>query len=218
MSFDGYIFVMKFREKLVELTRGRVRKDVAADAGIAPGILNNYINRGSEPMASQALKLARALQVPFDWLVDDDSAMPPPSMTDSLANINDNALMAEVTKRWMRALKELQSAYERVAVYDWAAARKVLQNWDGADDPLPPDVQEIENVVRDLMTRVYIAEHWFDPRRISPVSARRLEADLAAAKAAAQSALATCPEVAKLDPRGILIEISSPAQKSQKAK
>lgn len=67
---------MTFREKLQHLTEDRIKAKVAARAGIGPTVLNNYLHRGNEPTASNALRLARALDVSVEWLIDDEQGLP----------------------------------------------------------------------------------------------------------------------------------------------
>ena len=46
--------------------------------GLAPTAISNYIASGSIPRADIALKIARAVGVPLDWLIDDSQDFPPP--------------------------------------------------------------------------------------------------------------------------------------------
>lgn len=49
---------------------------------MSPSHLNKVL-RGSEPGARKALQLARRLEVPLDWLVDDEADWPPPQDKES---------------------------------------------------------------------------------------------------------------------------------------
>lgn len=69
-----------FAEKLrVLLAAKRVsQKRLASSLGISKSTLNDYLTEKSKPQIDTALKLARALQVPLEWLADDCLDYPPP--------------------------------------------------------------------------------------------------------------------------------------------
>jgi hypothetical protein len=70
---------MGFKEKLARLTGGRIKSQVAREAGLPQTTVSDYINKGYIPRADLALRLAKALDVSVEWLIDDEQGWPPPS-------------------------------------------------------------------------------------------------------------------------------------------
>jgi transcriptional regulator with XRE-family HTH domain len=61
----------EFQKKLRLLMDGRSRKKVAEEAAIDPQWLANYLSRGDWPRADAILRIARALDVDVEWLLDE---------------------------------------------------------------------------------------------------------------------------------------------------
>lgn len=68
---------MTFTQKLARLTEDRHKVRISRRAGLAPTTVSNYLNRGSMPGADVAFRLARALNVSVEWLLDDSQDWPP---------------------------------------------------------------------------------------------------------------------------------------------
>src|SRR4051812_14306289 len=108
---------MKFADKLRKIIGDRRISAVAEDAQINPGLLNNYLNRGSEPGAMTALKIAKALKVPLEWLIDDAADLPVPEQpagTQAADRLSDRELMMEVAKRHRREVETMLDALDQV--------------------------------------------------------------------------------------------------------
>jgi transcriptional regulator with XRE-family HTH domain len=124
-----YSRAVKLAEKLSRLTEGKNRAQGARDAGIRPTVLNNYINRGSEPMGRAALGLADALDVPIGWLLNDGADWPPPA-SGRAANdptaFTDDELMLEVCRRYRLIAVRLDAELKRAAAVDWFEIGKAL--------------------------------------------------------------------------------------------
>jgi transcriptional regulator with XRE-family HTH domain len=134
---------VKLSEKLKEFTKKRSQASIARDAGLAPSILSNYINRGSEPLASAALKLARALEVPVDWLLDDAQGFPAPEPTPkpSASDLPDRELMMELAVRQRRLLLDFLQTLESANAIDWNKAASDAANLSPSD-PLPDSAKQ----------------------------------------------------------------------------
>jgi hypothetical protein len=84
------------------------------------------------------LKIARALQVPTDWLFNDEADWPPPSFGFDPRDLGNAELMAEVLRRRMMAIREfgpVVQAYRRFSqttksILDAAAKRNQLEEDD----------------------------------------------------------------------------------------
>jgi len=149
---------MKFRDKLLKLTEGKTRSVIADAAKLKPGILNNFFNRdNSEPMASTALKLSRALEVPLDWLVDDEAGWPPPKPREP-QDVPYSLLIGELARRCHIDVLEVLSAFDALDKQDF---RKVLEfaNKFKPGDTVPDEFAEGISAV------IAAAERGLSPRR-----------------------------------------------------
>ena len=76
------VWMMDFGKKIAALAelRGIPMKQIATTAGVAYGTLRSYTRSGSErvPSATVGIALAKALDVPTEWLFDDECELPPP--------------------------------------------------------------------------------------------------------------------------------------------
>jgi transcriptional regulator with XRE-family HTH domain len=68
---------MTLQNKLTRLAEGRIKSFVCRQAGLHPCALSAYLHRGQIPSAEVALRLARALGVSVEWLVDPEQDWPP---------------------------------------------------------------------------------------------------------------------------------------------
>lgn len=68
---------MSIHEKLERLTDDRFKTRVARKAGLTANALHAYLKRKQMPRADNALRLARALGVSVEWLIDDTQEWPP---------------------------------------------------------------------------------------------------------------------------------------------
>lgn len=111
---------MNFREKL-KLLGGQVNKaEKARSVGLPATMISTYIAKGSIPRGDIALKMARALDVPVDWLLDDSKDFPPPKVkSKSLEDALDSELMAEVGRRKLDAALDLLKEIEQASKFDW---------------------------------------------------------------------------------------------------
>ena len=68
---------MTFRDKLRRLMEDRHYARVARRANLTAATVFNYVNGTHAPKADSALRLARALNVSIEWLLDDSQGWPP---------------------------------------------------------------------------------------------------------------------------------------------
>jgi transcriptional regulator with XRE-family HTH domain len=131
---------VEFQRKIRKLTEGLNRAEIARRAGVKPTVLNNYINRGSEPMAKAAWRLAVALDVPADWLLDDEADFPPPARA-AAAGATTEQLAAELGRRLGGVGAVMLAKLYRAEKIDWlAAARELLDA--SPDKPLPSRLRD----------------------------------------------------------------------------
>lgn len=81
---------MVFSEKLSLLLdrQGLLAADLARELGTAASTVSNWLNgRGSLPRPSNLLKIARFLDVPVEYLADDDATAPRPGLTEQQQRI-----------------------------------------------------------------------------------------------------------------------------------
>jgi transcriptional regulator with XRE-family HTH domain len=140
---------VQFREKLRRLGADRNKSKAGVEAGLAPTAISSYIAKKSVPRADIALKIARAFQVPLDWLVDDAQDWPAP---EGLARgLSDDELLAEICRRYERVAGQLQAVISRCQNVHWPTAARHLLERSLADPDRPDDgqlgylVQEIQH-------------------------------------------------------------------------
>lgn len=113
---------MNFKQKILKLTEGRRKSDVARAAGLQATQLNDYTAKGSLPRYDIAVRIARALSVDVEWLLDDSKDWPPPpSKGLSLQNVPDRELALEVARRHRLVLLNLLEAIDAAKKTDWQA-------------------------------------------------------------------------------------------------
>lgn len=118
---------MKFAEKLIKLIGTDSRAKIAKRAGLKPTVVNNYVHRGSEPMSRASLALARALNVPLDWLIDDEKDWPPPKVGNpSLQEIPDREILREVLRRRRLMQLDLAEQLDAAEKIDWESLQKSI--------------------------------------------------------------------------------------------
>ena len=93
---------MTFTEKLKRLAAEINQSKAAKSVGLAPSTIGAYIAKGSIPRGDIAVKLARALNGPVDWLCDDARDWPPP--TTMAAPLSNEELLVELARRLARFL------------------------------------------------------------------------------------------------------------------
>jgi transcriptional regulator with XRE-family HTH domain len=69
---------MTIHDKLERLTGDMNRSKIARRVGVTPSAIYSYLPpHGRMPSAAVAFRLAKALNVSMDWLLDDGAAWPP---------------------------------------------------------------------------------------------------------------------------------------------
>jgi|GEM_PF-4264958 len=68
---------MELIEKLRRLCEDRNKSAVSRNAGLPPTRICDYLNKGSMPSATNAVRIARALKVSPAWFIDDSQDWPP---------------------------------------------------------------------------------------------------------------------------------------------
>ena len=134
---------VKFGEKLSLLVKnsGKSRAEIARSADVLPATLHNYLTRNVEPLASSAFRIARALSVPIDWLLDDSQGEPVPSAS-PLSSLSTNALREELGVRMARSLGETWlPKLEKAESMDWLKVGLALCEFD-PQKPLPSNMSD----------------------------------------------------------------------------
>ena len=159
---------MTFTEKLSKLTADRNKSQIARQAGLSATAVTDYLQKGYIPRADNALALARALDVQFEWLVDDrrEEWPSPPSTEPSKSSSNmlsDGELMGEILRRRRLAHIDLAEKLERAEKIDWTALNKRLSAIP-ADGPMPRDLMADALLVYSLFVAYARALGQFDYR------------------------------------------------------
>lgn len=102
---------MNWMDKVRRLQAGRTLSAIEEAAGWSRNQLAAALSRGSIPGADIAIRLARTLEVPTDWLFDDKLGWPPPAA----GKIQLDFDLPEVQKQLIKALGiALRKAGERM--------------------------------------------------------------------------------------------------------
>jgi len=132
---------MEFREKLRRASAKLNKAQASRDVGLKPTIISTYIVKGSIPRADIAMKMARALRVPFEWLVDDAQDWPPPRVEESaIALAPDHELLYEVARRFRLAALRMKDHLDRAEKIDWRAIATQLLSVP-VDAKIPAEIQ-----------------------------------------------------------------------------
>ncbi|MEI8195189.1 MAG: helix-turn-helix transcriptional regulator [Phycisphaerae bacterium] len=142
---------MKITEKLLRLTEGQRKADIARAAKLKPTQLNDYTVKGSLPRYDIALRIARALKVPVEWLIDDEADWPPPvpNAAPSPSQYSDNDLMFEVARRWRLYHLALSDALNDAEKVDWIAVEQAIERM--RKQPDRPNSDILWNALRPVM-------------------------------------------------------------------
>jgi len=92
-----------FTLKLERLVRGKIKNVIDADAGLLEGTTSVLLHRKNVPQPYTALRLARALGVDYEWLVnEDDKSLDPPfnAAPLNLQSVRSRELLIELARRY----------------------------------------------------------------------------------------------------------------------
>ncbi len=155
---------MKLSEKLSALLNGKDRAEVASKCGVTASSLNNYLYRNSEPASSTALKLARALNVPMEWLIDDEQNWPPPSdlPASKTATLSPDDLRLALGEHLRPAAVRLTSVMREAWEVDWMATAQAFVAAAQEGRQLTPDELAVAELPEKLQSLTDDLEA-FDP-------------------------------------------------------
>lgn len=117
---------MDFREKVRRLVGTRNKSELSREAGLPVTALDAVVNKGREPLASNAVRLARVLGVPCGWLFNDAAEWPPPPPTGGVAEIGDVQLVDELARRRRLVIQDVQSLAKR---FGDQRSKEQLEGW-----------------------------------------------------------------------------------------
>lgn len=115
---------MKFSEKLAHLTAERNKTQLSKEAGLRDSAVSELIAKNAVPRSDTALALARALNVPLDWLVDDEAGFPAPTpgaTRSDVRDFHDHDLLLELGRRWALDLQYLSTLHQDIRNRDLRA-------------------------------------------------------------------------------------------------
>lgn len=106
---------MKWQEKITRLLAGKNASSLARSVGLHVGAITAAVSSGHIPIANKALRIARALNVPTDWLFDDEQPWPPPPPQRSpTRDIATPDLVNELARRRNDLCRDMASIAARV--------------------------------------------------------------------------------------------------------
>lgn len=141
---------MKLAEKLGKLTQERNKAELSRTAGLPATAISDYVSKGYIPKADTALKLARALEVPVEWLIDDEADFPvpePAAAPKTIRDFHDLELIADLGRRFSLNLEFLYNLHR------WATGEDLIgyakRGYAIALDETDP---QVESILKDLET------------------------------------------------------------------
>lgn len=147
-------FWEKLRRRATEVNQSKVSRAV----GLKPNTISGYLAKRSLPRADIAAKIAKALDVPLDWLLDGTQDWPPPSKTiePTAADLSDATLMTELLKRRRRIQLDLLDDIDAAEKIDWTGTRKhFAKAAPGAE--VPPNLRVRALLAASLVGNFYRA-------------------------------------------------------------
>ncbi|MEM8781914.1 MAG: helix-turn-helix transcriptional regulator [Planctomycetota bacterium] len=141
---------MDLATKITKLLGTRPLTDLADAVGASRGSFNNYVNRGSMPRADVALRISRELDVPFDWLVDDEQNWPPsPAGGRAITEYPLDELLDELVRRYILDHGRLLREIETLSRVPWAVITRAAYEAVKAGEDLPAEYRSlIDRAVR----------------------------------------------------------------------
>ena len=131
-------FHSKLRRRVKELDLNKAK--ASRDAHLPDSTIGSYLSKPkSLPRIDIAVKIATALKVPVQWLIDNREDWPPPdasSAAQPLRDATDAQLIHEVARRFRQAMVDFHSEFNNALSMDWPrlAAEASLV---GPTDPWP---------------------------------------------------------------------------------
>jgi transcriptional regulator with XRE-family HTH domain len=138
-------FHEKLRRRVQELGLNKAR--AARDASLPESTISSYLSkRASLPRIDIAVKIAKALRVPVEWLGDESQDWPPPVLEpDTLFLASDHELLVEVARRFRLVAVRLYDELERAKEIDWTRiAAEILKV--PLDEKIPQNLQRTARI------------------------------------------------------------------------
>ena len=113
---------MDITQKLRRLSEGQNKSAIGSKVGLKPTQMNDYTNKGFKPRYDIAFKLAKALDVSIEWLLDDEADWPPQTANKKalVCQLTDQELQAEVAKRQRDTTTRLLDALDQAEKINWS--------------------------------------------------------------------------------------------------
>ena len=156
---------MTFTEKLAQATAGKNKSAIAKAAGLPATAISNYLNRKYAPQADTALKLARALGVPFDWLIDEEQGWPPPPVA-SVTALSTEELTRELSRRARGIVEAIWQKLHAAKPVNWTELASRVLETDPAK-PLPAAIRKQLEIPSQLIALKRELEDFIPPVRDS---------------------------------------------------
>ena len=156
-------FTEKLRRAAAEVNKSKLGQAV----GLGANTISSYIAKGSVPRADIALKIARAVSVPLEWLTDDAQSWPPPAQSGrSLADVPYTELARELGRRYRLEVLDAVAGLDQAEREDWDAAAAAVRSLKPGADP-PPSVVRLLMFQSRLIDSVATVTARYDVRLVA---------------------------------------------------
>lgn len=158
---------MTFHEKLRRRVQEKIgnKAKAARDAGLPESTISSYLSKhASLPRIDIALKIARAIDVPLEWLADDSKDWPPPKAEEipPLMKVSPNDLMFDVARRHREIALDLLRNFDAAASIDWEKAAMDFGRLP-PNKPLPSHIARAVSILQSIELSFNSYRQTFDP-------------------------------------------------------
>jgi hypothetical protein len=157
-------FREKLRKRVAELKLNKTR--ASRDAGLPPSTISSYLAKpDSLPRLDIALRIARAIDVPLEWLADDEQDWPPPASSKrSLPDVPQVELTREVVRRYRLQALQIREQLERAEQQNWAQSAADLAGIPLGDEA-PLELERALRLESTSRASIEMLLDYFEPSR-----------------------------------------------------
>lgn len=160
---------MKWQEKIRRLLRGKNASELARSVGLHVSAIGDAAKKGQMPKADKAVRIARALGIPCDWLFDDSLDWPPPAKA-AAALLSDMELVEELARRRDLIIQDMTALLRKLP---W----RRLKRWNrlaAKTKRTQAEEAELAAAVRQLVLAKSFSNKltWCDPDDVYPPARR----------------------------------------------
>lgn len=187
------LIAMEWREKLRRLLKDKNAAELSRTVGLNPSAIGAAASKGNLPKADKAVRIARALRVPTDWLFNDEAGWPPPERASGGEGLGDFELAEELARRRALVIRDIEAIARRFSDRKTKRELEAIAEraWKGEFDKLAVDQQRVLKSADSDIQRLGFLMHRLELMDPSREETRR-------SNLTPEEVLGDCPACAKL--------------------